>query len=1148
MASETTKLAGAMRTVRGTVTERRFRPEPGAAAAARRALDELVVGALDEDALENARLLTSELVTNAVRHGPSGPRADVCLRVIVGEATVRVEVIDDGPGFVPPDRREPRRLGEIGGWGLVLVDRVADRWGVGEGGPTTVWWEIDRPGAVRDPGGRPGRGPEIASSWPESFDPLMLDVEPAAVIAVELGGTVTRWNRHASRLFGFEAAEAVGRPIAELLVPDADPVAAEPLLRRLRDGEAWDGEWLAGRKGGGRVWVRLALAPVRDEDGELIGAIAVSLDISERRRAQKALAESEERLRIALDAGGMGTWEWDMASGVVRWSGSLERIHGLEPGSFGGMFEHFQSQVHPEDRARVLSAIERAVNEGEELALDHRIVRPSDGAVRWLALRGRVLRDEAGTATGMAGVGADITDRKEAERNVRVQYAISRVLSTVTSVEEAAPELVAAIAGALEWEVGALWRLDEGVLRFAGGWSATRSTGALFLRKSREFLFERGLGLPGRVWASGKPEWIPDVVEDENFPRAVFALEDGLHAGFGFPITLGGQVLGAMEFFSRRIREPDRAVLEMIGAAGAQIGQYLERQATEADLVESEARKSAILESALEAIVTMDQHGSVVEINAAAAEMFGLDRERVIGQELAELVIPPSLRERHRQALQRFRKTGRGRILGRRLELMGMRADGTEFPVELTVTRVQLPGADELLFTGYIRDISPRRRAEELQARLFESERSAREQVERAHARSAFLAEASVILGGSLDHRRTLAKIARLIVPRLADWCSVDLVEADGSIQSVAVAHVDPAKQKLVREYRKRFPPEPDAPGGVGQVIATGEPVMHAEVSRELLESRMPDPEGRAMLEELGVVSAMTVPLSARGQAIGSITLASGASGRRFEEEDLELAKELSRRAALALDNARLYEERSHIARTLQRSLLPRRLPDIEGTAIAAVYQPAGVSQTEVGGDFYDVFEAGEGAWGVAVGDVCGKGVEAAALTGMARHTLRSSAFREPSPSEALRDLNRVMLREDGERFCTVALGRLERTYAGLRLTVACGGHPSPIVVRRDGGVAAVGAPGTLIGVFPDVVLEDVVVELGSGDQIVFYTDGLVDPRHPTPLDDAGLRRLASSCRDLAAKETAERLGEAVADPGGEAPDDVCIVVLRVDD
>ncbi|MGH2636470.1 MAG: PAS domain S-box protein [Actinomycetota bacterium] len=1128
------------RTAPATVAERRFRSEPQAAGAARRALDDLI-GSLDGHALDNAKLLTSELVTNAVRHGPKGPRAGILLRVAVDAAFVRVEVIDEGPGFVYPDSRDRR---ETGGWGLVLVDNVAARWGIGEGAPTTVWFEIDRADGDSATAG-------TSSSWPGSFDPILMDAALAAVIASDVDGIVTRWNHHATRLFGRPASEAIGRRLTDLLTADGDAAAADVLMRRVREGEVWDDEWLAPRKGGGRIWVRLAMAPVRDERGEVVGTVVVSHDINERKRAQTALAKSEERLLIALEAGRMGTWDWDMRSGAVRWSESLERIHGLEPGTFGGTFEHFQADMHPEDRGRMLASIQRAMEQGGEYQIDYRILRKADGVVRWLAVRGRTLRDEAGRPFGMAGVCADVTERKQAERSLAVQYAIARVLATSHSVEDATPRLLEAIGEALEWEVGALWRLDEDdrVLRYVGGWTATGPTGTHFLRKSREFLMERGLDLPGRVWATGRPAWIPDVALDDNFPRAPFALEEGLHAGFGFPITLGAEVLGAIEFFSRRIREPDEDVLALMGAAGAQIGQYLERRTTETELVESEARKTAILESALEAIITMDEHGSIVEMNAAAAEMFGYDRGAVVGRELAELVIPPSLRDRHREALQRFRRSGRGRMLGRRLELTAMRADGGEFPVELTVVRVHLPDADETLFTGYIRDITPRRRADELQAKLFESERAARAQVEQAHARVAFLAEASVILGGSLDYRRTLAKIARLIVPRLADWCSVDLAEADGTIQSVAVAHADPDRVALVREYRRRYPPDLTLEGGVADVIATGEPVIHPEVSPEQLERMMTDPERRSLLQELGLRSVMVVPLKARGQAIGSITFASAQSGRVFGEEDLELAQELARRAALALDNSRLYEERSHIARTLQRTLLPRRLPDTPGLQVGAFYQPAGVTHTEVGGDFYDVFEAGEDAWEVVVGDVCGKGVEAAALTGMARHTLRASALRAPfTPSEALEDLNRVMLREDGERFCTVALGLVRLGGDGLvHLTVACGGHPAPIVIRRDGGVATVGAPGSLLGVFDDISIQDRSIELGPGDQVVFFTDGLVDSRHPTPLDEAALLRLASECRDNSAQETVDRLAAAVADPGGEAPDDICILVVRVD-
>jgi PAS domain S-box-containing protein len=1010
--------SGERTAARGTPVEtideqRRFLSEPGAAGAARHELDHIAARVLEPAVLESARLLTSELVTNAVRHGPNAPGDQIRLRVTVRDDAVRVEVSDPGVGFQHPAGRHA----DVGGWGLMLVAGLSDRWGVLDGAPTTVWFEIDR--------------------------------EPEEAAAA------------------LEGAPASG---------------------------------------------------------------------------------DEARVRMALDAGGIGTWDWDLRTGDIRWSERLEEIHGLEPGTFGGRFDDFQADIHPEDRARVVGSIDRAMRRRRGYAMDYRIVRSSDGAVRWLSVRGRVIRDERGSPAVMAGVCADITERKDAERSLAMQYAVARVLATAPSVGEAGHDLLAAIGRALGWELGAMWRVDEElrVLRLVGEWHAMTST-ARFLEESREFLFERGVGLPGRVWASGLPAWVPDVSLDDNFPRAPFAVAEGLHSGFAFPVTLGTQVLGVIEFFSHRIREPNEPLLELIGAIGAQIGQYLERESTENELVESEARKSAVLEAALDAIITMDDAGRVVEMNPAAAEMFGYDRESVIGRELAELVIPPADRERHREALRRFRRTGRSRILGRRLELTGMRADGGEFPVELTITRVELPDPELSLFTGYIRDITSRRRAEELKAELFESERTAREQVEHAHGRVAFLAEASVVLSSSLDSRRTLAKVSRLVVPTLADWCSVDLLEADGSIASVAVAHADPAKVELAREYRRRYPPQADQ-GGIADALASGRPQLYRELTDEMLEVRIADPEQREIARTLGVRSVMIVPLEARGRALGTITLASAEPARRFDDEDLELAQEVARRAALAIDNSRLYEERSHIARTLQRSLLPRRLPEIPGIEIVALYQPAGVMQTEVGGDFYDAFECGEHAWGIVVGDVCGKGVEAAALTGMARHTLRASAMRDGMPSSVLRDLNRIMLHEDGERFCTVALGRLSSTGRGCSLTIACAGHPAPIVVRTDGRVETIGAPGSLLGLFDDVEISDVSTTLRAGDQAVLFTDGLIDSRHPTALDDRTLRAMAASCAGLSAQETVDRFGGAAADPGGEAPDDICILVIRVAD
>ncbi|HEX9124189.1 MAG TPA: PAS domain S-box protein [Actinomycetota bacterium] len=1258
-----------------TVLDRRYPAAPQAVAEARRALDGLS-RLVRPDCLDNLRLLVSELVTNAIRHGPADPEATVAVTVSLDGRTVHVEVEDGGGGFRA--RLGPAEDG-TSGWGLYLVDQLATRWGIREGEPTRVWFELDHCALVE--GDRLGRSrPERTlpgGTWPDAWDPVLLDELPAAVVATDRDGVITRWNGHAERLFGWAAAEVVGRKLGELLVGPADANAVARTMERLRAGDPWEGEWAAPRKDGTHVWVRIANAPIRHADGTPAGMIGVSIDISERKKiqaeldrrlqelrdserrfrlmsenapsaifaydlsgellyanqeaekltghpleelarprildwvhpddlarirpmwdavlaggemrdeeyrmvtaggtvrwtsgswgplldergerigiqgrerdvterkeAELALVASEERLRMALDAGAMGTWDWEIVSGRVRWSESLEAIHGLDAGTFGGTFDDFQRDIHPEDRDRLLAAIADAVTAGAEYQQDYRIVRP-DGAVRWLSVRGQVFT-EGSTPVRMVGVCADITERKELERRLALKDAVAEVLVEAETVEAATPRIIGAIGRAMGWELGAMWLVDEDrdVLRFAGGWHADHESKDDFLEGTRDFAFERGIGLPGRVWANAQPAWIPDVGADPNFPRAPIAIAEEVRAAFGFPLMLGREVLGAIEFFSRSIRSPDEGLLRMVRVLGIQIGQFLERKGAEAAVLESEAMKSAILGSSLEAIVTMAEDGTLVDLNPAAEEMFGLRREDVVGKELAEVMIPESLRGRHRDALARYRQTGEGRSLGRRMELSGLRGGGTEFPLELSVARVDLPGP--ALFTATLRDITDRRRAEELRAELLANERTARSAAEAARERMSFLADASVILASSLDFRKTLAKVARLAVPRLADWCSIDMVEPDGSFQAVAVTHVDPAKVALAREYRRRFPPSPDQEGGVARVIATGSSVLYPEIPDEMLGANVGDPEQLALAEELGQRSAMIVPLVARGRSLGAITFASAESGRLFGRADLELAEDLGRRAALAIDNARLFEERSHIARTLQRSLLPQRLPEIPRVEVAAVYQPAGVTRTEVGGDFYDVFEIGDRAWGVAMGDVCGKGVEAAALTGLARHTLRSAAIRVHGPAAALEELNEVLRREGGERFCTVAYGRLERAGDDTRLAVACGGHPLPLVLRSDGTVEPAGEPGTLLGIFEDIELHEREVTLHPGDAVVFYTDGLVDTRMSEPFDDVALRALLQTCTEFTAQQIADCFRDAVADPQGEAPDDIAILVVRV--
>jgi serine phosphatase RsbU (regulator of sigma subunit) len=326
----------------------------------------------------------------------------------------------------------------------------------------------------------------------------------------------------------------------------------------------------------------------------------------------------------------------------------------------------------------------------------------------------------------------------------------------------------------------------------------------------------------------------------------------------------------------------------------------------------------------------------------------------------------------------------------------------------------------------------------------------------------------------------------------------------------------------------------------------------------------------------------MCLPLGARGRVDGAVVLEAGALGRGFGSEEIALARDLARRASSAIENARLYEERAHIARTLQQSLLPPQLPSIAGIEIAARYLPTGEGN-EVGGDFYDVFETTEGDWALVMGDVCGKGADAAALTGLARYTIRTAAIQRRNPSQVLEMLNDAVIRQEAARFCTVAYARLEPTgnpamrqrlgndrfdsgvmsqlvSTGLlpatwvaphaRLTVCCGGHPLPLLLRRDGRIERVGNPGTLLGIFPDPHLEDDQVLLGPGDAVVFYTDGVSSGPDPTTGSiDPRVIDLLKACVGLSAADMADRIEEAAPDlQEGEARDDVAILVLRIED
>jgi serine phosphatase RsbU (regulator of sigma subunit) len=315
-----------------------------------------------------------------------------------------------------------------------------------------------------------------------------------------------------------------------------------------------------------------------------------------------------------------------------------------------------------------------------------------------------------------------------------------------------------------------------------------------------------------------------------------------------------------------------------------------------------------------------------------------------------------------------------------------------------------------------------------------------------------------------------------------------------------------------------------------------------------MVEQGAEDEEHLELIRNLGMRSAMIVPMAARGRMLGAVTLVSAESGRRFDESDLVTAEELAGRCALAVDNSRLYGERAHIARTLQQSLLPPELPSLPGLELAARFRAAGEG-IDVGGDFYDVFETSSRAWAAVIGDVCGKGPEAAAVTALARYTVRAAAMAQAAPSEILRTLNEAMLRQrDDRRFCTVLYTCIERTEAGAELKFSSGGHPLPMIVRADGEIVEVGSPGTLLGIVPDPSLFDETVPLGPGDTAILYTDGVTDAAAPERVrDPIELARAIGADPETPVDDVAQGMLDGALGSGGQEPrDDIAIVVLRV--
>jgi serine phosphatase RsbU (regulator of sigma subunit) len=426
---------------------------------------------------------------------------------------------------------------------------------------------------------------------------------------------------------------------------------------------------------------------------------------------------------------------------------------------------------------------------------------------------------------------------------------------------------------------------------------------------------------------------------------------------------------------------------------------------------------------------------------------------------------------------------------------------------------------------------------------------SLRAYLNRERRASELLAEAGALMEDALDQRQRAEHLARLAVPALGDAAMVDVLSTDGRIERQAATGDRPKIAKDLVALQGR-PIDPLGHHPAAEVIRSGRSQLFDQLSDEQLEAITSEPEERELLRRHRFKSCLVLPLGARGSVLGALTLWIMRPANAFDETAKRTAKRLADRGALALDNARLHEQQAHIATVLQHSLLPRSLPEIRGFETASRFLAAGEAY-EVGGDFYDVFRTGSATWHAVIGDVCGKGPEAAALTALARYTIRTASTPESPPSEVLRTLHESISADRSDlRFCTAALARIQAPANGrtnARLTISLGGHPLPLVLRKDGRVDRVGQPGSLLGALPSPILADVDARLAAGDSLVLYTDGIIESQDRTDGDGPNwlVTRLAETAGN-GAEEIADRLAKAaIRRQGGEPRDDIAVLVLH---
>jgi PAS domain S-box-containing protein len=672
----------------------------------------------------------------------------------------------------------------------------------------------------------------------------LFDQASDSILIADLDGRFTEVNATACRMLGYAREELIGKTIVDIIPPEDVPRLAATREYLLSPGRVQVAEWTQLRKDGTPIPVEVSSKILPDGRWE-----AFVRDISERKRIEQALQESEERFRLTVDEAPIG-----MA--LVALDGRFILVNRALCESVGyGSAEltklTFQAITHPDDLDADLALAGRlARGEIPRYQLGKRLIR-KDGTIVDIMLSASVLRGRDGGPRFYIAQMEDITERKRAEKEIRdLNASLDAIIENVPLmlfVKESESLRFVRFNRAGQELLG--WTMEELIGKNDYDfWS--RAQADFFIQKDRETL------------QSGK---VLDIAEE--------------------PIATRHQGIRILHTRKVPVLDPTGKPLFLLGISE----DITERKRAEEALRVSEAKFSGIISIAADAIISIDDDQRITIFNDGAEKIFGYSRAEAIGA-LLDMLIPEPLRAIHRQHLERFAAgEGTARPMGERLTtIAGRRKNGEEFPAEAAISKLQV--GDKTLLTVALRDITQRQRLEREQR---------------------FLAEAGAVLGATLDYERTLTTVARLVVRDFADWCVVELMGDLGQLRRLKVVSADPAKAALCAQL-ETLPIERDRPYLSRAVVETRQPLLIRHISAEQLESVAQGPEHLEALRAVNPVSLMALPLLSHGELLGTLAFVSSTPGRLYGQADLPLAEALADRAAVAIDNARLYRASVH--------------------------------------------------------------------------------------------------------------------------------------------------------------------------------------------------------------------------------------------